>query len=338
WVAAHALIGLGRIAELRGDVAGARALFTEALPPLVEIEARPELARALAGLGRVALAAGDLPAARRSLAQSLVLSRASGVRPEIARGLEAFAELLAREGDQRGAVLVAGAAAGLREAAAHRHTPHPDGPAHPPGTSGSPVTRTPGHGARVERMLEPIRRAMGEPVVAQWFGEGSALGPDEAIDLALGPDGHADLKDDAAGTGTGPSAPHAGETAPGAGTSRPSARTVSLDVSGLEHPSPAETGPPLGSLREPVSAAAGPPGAPSAPVTPPSTLTAREREIAQLIARGLSNKGIARELVISPATAARHVANILTKLGFNSRAQIAVWAVDHQLADQPQLR
>jgi len=63
---------------------------------------------------------------------------------------------------------------------------------------------------------------------------------------------------------------------------------------------------------------------------PPSTLTAREREIAALIARGLSNRGIADELVISPATAARHVANIFTKLGFSSRAQVAAWAAQRE--------
>jgi predicted ATPase/DNA-binding CsgD family transcriptional regulator/Tfp pilus assembly protein PilF len=58
-----------------------------------------------------------------------------------------------------------------------------------------------------------------------------------------------------------------------------------------------------------------------------SGLTAREQEIALLIARGLSNRGIAEELFISPATAARHVANIMAKLGLNSRAQIAAWVV-----------
>jgi predicted ATPase/DNA-binding CsgD family transcriptional regulator len=59
---------------------------------------------------------------------------------------------------------------------------------------------------------------------------------------------------------------------------------------------------------------------------PLSALTPREREIAVLIASGYSNRAIADELVISPATAARHVANILSKLGFTSRAQIAAWA------------
>jgi predicted ATPase/DNA-binding CsgD family transcriptional regulator len=61
-----------------------------------------------------------------------------------------------------------------------------------------------------------------------------------------------------------------------------------------------------------------------------SPLTAREHEIVVLIARGLSNRQIADELVISPATVARHVANILSKLGFTSRTQVASWAVRHE--------
>ena len=63
----------------------------------------------------------------------------------------------------------------------------------------------------------------------------------------------------------------------------------------------------------------------------PGGLTTREREIVALIAGGRSNKAIAGELFISPATAARHVANILAKLGFTSRAQVAVWAAEHDL-------
>ena len=64
---------------------------------------------------------------------------------------------------------------------------------------------------------------------------------------------------------------------------------------------------------------------------PPGMLTPRERQVVALIASGRSNKAIAEELFISPATAARHVANILAKLGFNSRGQIAAWAADRQL-------
>lgn len=60
-------------------------------------------------------------------------------------------------------------------------------------------------------------------------------------------------------------------------------------------------------------------------------LTAREREIVSLVALGKSNREIANELVISETTVERHVANILSKLGFNSRTQIAVWAVEKGL-------
>ncbi len=62
----------------------------------------------------------------------------------------------------------------------------------------------------------------------------------------------------------------------------------------------------------------------------PSPLTRREHEIVNLIAKGLSNKEIADELMISPATAARHVANILAKLGFTSRTQVASWATRNE--------
>jgi DNA-binding CsgD family transcriptional regulator/predicted ATPase len=58
-----------------------------------------------------------------------------------------------------------------------------------------------------------------------------------------------------------------------------------------------------------------------------STLTARELEVARLIASGLTNPVIARELFISRATVASHVARILAKLGFSSRSQIAAWVV-----------
>jgi predicted ATPase/DNA-binding CsgD family transcriptional regulator len=57
-----------------------------------------------------------------------------------------------------------------------------------------------------------------------------------------------------------------------------------------------------------------------------SALTRREREVVTLIAASRTNLEIAAELVISRATVARHVANILAKLGFRSRAQVAAWA------------
>ena len=61
-------------------------------------------------------------------------------------------------------------------------------------------------------------------------------------------------------------------------------------------------------------------------------LTAREREVAALVAEGLSNGEIARRLYISTKTASVHVSNILTKLGMSSRTEIATWAVRTGLA------
>jgi predicted ATPase/DNA-binding NarL/FixJ family response regulator len=60
-----------------------------------------------------------------------------------------------------------------------------------------------------------------------------------------------------------------------------------------------------------------------------STLTPRERQVAVLIASGYTNKAIASQLIISPATATCHVARILAKLGFASRTQVAVWAAQN---------
>ncbi len=72
--------------------------------------------------------------------------------------------------------------------------------------------------------------------------------------------------------------------------------------------------------------ASGPRSRPGTRAPAPGGLTPRELEIVALIAEGHSNRAIGEKLVISPATAARHVANILLKLGFSSRAQVAAWA------------
>jgi predicted ATPase/DNA-binding CsgD family transcriptional regulator len=63
----------------------------------------------------------------------------------------------------------------------------------------------------------------------------------------------------------------------------------------------------------------------------PDGLTAREREVAALIARGKSNGEIASALILSKRTVEKHSANILSKLGFTSRAQIVRWAIEHGL-------
>jgi DNA-binding CsgD family transcriptional regulator/tetratricopeptide (TPR) repeat protein len=61
-------------------------------------------------------------------------------------------------------------------------------------------------------------------------------------------------------------------------------------------------------------------------------LTERERAVAALIALGKSNREIADTLVVAPHTIETHVSSILSKLGFTSRTQIAVWATEKGLS------
>jgi non-specific serine/threonine protein kinase len=72
-----------------------------------------------------------------------------------------------------------------------------------------------------------------------------------------------------------------------------------------------------------------------APLTPEARLaelglTRREREVITLVAQGLSNREIAARLVVAQRTAEGHVENILSKLGFTSRAQVAGWLAAHR--------
>ena len=80
-----------------------------------------------------------------------------------------------------------------------------------------------------------------------------------------------------------------------------------------------------GGPRAPRAADAGPP--------PPglASLTEREREVVALVAAGLSNDEIARQLVVSPLTAKTHVSRAMTKLNARDRAQLVFLAYEHGL-------
>jgi DNA-binding NarL/FixJ family response regulator len=70
---------------------------------------------------------------------------------------------------------------------------------------------------------------------------------------------------------------------------------------------------------------------PEATVAGLEVLTKREREVATLVARGMSNDEIAAHMVISPTTAKTHVSRAMTKLHARDRAQLVVFAYESGL-------
>ena len=146
-----------------------------------------------------------------------------------------------------------------------------------------------GIGPRIEEVLEFARGRLGASAAAALFAEGRETVAEDAVGFALAPDQD--------------------QLMPGPAAAAEPAWTDPSRLAALAGSGPRQdTG---GAHRGPT------------PLTP------REHEIVMLIAQGLSNREIADELVISPATAARHVANILGKLGFSSRTQVASWATRH---------
>lgn len=77
-----------------------------------------------------------------------------------------------------------------------------------------------------------------------------------------------------------------------------------------------------------------PPKAPPSSPVSPAKLTPRESEIIIMLARGASNKEIARELDLAESTVKIHVQGILRKLNLASRVQAAVYAVEHGLVPE----
>ena len=309
WEQGLALAARAAVLTRQGQLTAAQRAYEVALDVLRDNNGWG-VAQTLYGFGILARARGDQAGAMGHFSTALGLYREIGARPEIVRCLAGIAWLALSQGDldlaaaslaeslrlslatgQRLAIARGIQAAAVLAAARAA-------PAEAARLAGAALTllEAVGHRpsasarAQAEQLLDTTRRQLGQDTVAGLLAEGSALSAYAAVSYATG----ADVPQ------LGPAGPEGPQRA---------ARTA---------------GP---SARGPETAA--PPASPAG-LTGASGLTAREREIAILIARGLSNRGIADELVISPATAARHVANIFTKLGLRSRAQVATWVAEQR--------
>ena len=319
WNEGYALGTMAAIAGYRGNFRTAQRLGEEALLVMREIQQLWGSARALLGLGDLAQQRGEHGVAREYYLEALAVLREVDARPEIARCLAGLGRIALDQWDlvsarqhlteslrlSYGSGSRIGMARGLEALA--RLAVMEGNPALSLQLAGamtalrSQAHLPPVRGARTQRFLDAAA-GLGEHAVRRLWAEGEAMTPTDAVRLALG--AHADV--------FAPSA--TGATAAG---------TVATATA------------PASSIAARTSPAANSPAANSPAAAGPATaLTLREHEVVALLAAGLSNRDIAAKLFISPATAARHVANILAKLGFSSRSQVAAWAAA-QPASQP---
>jgi predicted ATPase/DNA-binding NarL/FixJ family response regulator len=296
WNEGYALGTMAAAAGQRGDLAGAQRLAEAGLAIMRGIDHEWGAARTLLGLADLARLTGDPDSARQRYAEALGIVREINARPEIARCLAGLGRIAMDQGEFSLARQYLAESIGL--------------------------SRSIGSRIGMIRGLE----AFADLAAAEQQ-------PDRVVQLA-------------AAAATLRQAAHLSARS-GARTDRLMAAAQGLRPesvarlwaggSALEASSAVELAlaPPHPAARgDGDDPAAGFPPRPGEKQTASSGLTPREREIVALIAQGRSNRAIAEELVISPATAARHVANILLKLGFSSRAQVAAWAVRKEDGDE----
>ena len=300
WNEGYALGTRAAAAALNGNLREAQELAQQALVISREIDQQWGAARNLAGLGDVARMRADPDTARRRYLAALAILREIDAPLEIARCLAGLGRIAMDQGDLAQArahlaeclqlCLNAGSRIGMSRALL---------------SLAALAVREdrPDRAVQLAAAVTALREAAHLPPLPgartqRYLDAAAALG--EPAVAALWARGAALTSSEAAELAV-PESAAPGRAAHDRAEPHPASPHRAAPLAG-EHPPPAASGPRSGAL------------------------TPREREVVDLIAAGRSNKDIARQLYISPATAARHVANILAKLGYTSRSQVAAWA------------
>ena len=300
WNEGYALGTIAAIAAHRGNLRAAQQLGEEALLVMREIQQFWGSARALLGLGDLARLRGEHGTARAYYLEALGILREVDARPEIARCRAGLGRMALDQWD------LVSARQHLSESLRLSYA------------SGSRIGM-----ARGLEVLARLSVMEGNPAISvQLAGAVTALRAQAHLPPVPGARTQRFL-DAAADLGE-----HAVRRLWAQGEAMTPSAAVRLALG--THPDEA-VGTASATRAAGVSAVQNrPASAPGTQHTTASGLTQREREVVGLLAAGLSNRDIAAELFISPATAARHVANILAKLGFSSRSQVAAWAAERQ--------
>jgi predicted ATPase/DNA-binding NarL/FixJ family response regulator len=311
---ATTLNGLGVILERQGELESADQIFNEALATYSQLGIVSGVAGVLGSLGLVAHERGDAATATRYHEQSVALAREIGDRWSLGIALNNLGEALRDLGEG-----TAARAAIEESLAIGRDRGDRRGVAFALDNLGG-LARARGDVPEAARMYAEalqIRRSLGEKLeISRTLDNMAALAvatheSAPAVRLAAA----ASTLRQSTGAGKSPAEAPArdaleqarrklGETAYQSAWEAGSAMTVEQAVEYALAHLPRDAGKPAARER----------------------LSRREREVAVLITRGLTNRQIAAELVISERTADTHVQNILNKLGFSTRAQVAAWA------------
>jgi predicted ATPase/DNA-binding CsgD family transcriptional regulator len=282
------LTQLGHIARGRGEWLAARRFYEEALPIRRELGEPVDVAVSLACLGHIARALREYQTARALYDESLALAAGQGHPAEITAAQHDLGRLAHEQGHDDEAAIWYGEAL--------------------------PVALQINHPRRIAYLLEgfAVLAASSQPDRALRLA-GAATALRQASGSVLPPNDRAALDRELEPARRQLGERHI-EAAWQAGAALTAEQAVTLALG------PALPMPGSGEVPVPEPEPALPPNSSSDP------LTAREREVVTLVARGLTNRQIAETLVVSERTAEWHVANTRSKLGLSTRAQLAVWA------------
>jgi predicted ATPase/DNA-binding CsgD family transcriptional regulator/DNA-binding XRE family transcriptional regulator len=344
WRFATALTNLGGLEADAGNFARAAQLQTDSLALFRALGAQRDALFCLICLGETALYKDDLVQARALLAESLDLSRALGDERLVAmteadlgflalaegegdRAAALLEESLARRWDLGEVRLLPGNLEGLAALAVareqHAHAAWLLGVAGGLRTRlGMPVPPADPTHSRTTRAT--AEGAVDAAIFAAALAAGRATPLAQAVESLVAAVRPASPRiaatpapiDAAEAAGPAERSAEAGA----AGPEMPPQRVIDYVWSGPAVPAPAEAPAAVPQRPRPVSAR-------QAAQQQFGGLTPREREVAVLIAQGKSNAEIAGTLVTSKRTVEKHVGNILSRLGFSSRAQIVAWVL-----------
>jgi DNA-binding CsgD family transcriptional regulator/tetratricopeptide (TPR) repeat protein len=350
WGIAGSLHALGTLAEAQGDDAGAMALFQESLALQCELGDKPDIARTLSDLAYIARRQGDYGQAATLQAESVALWRELGERRELARSLNALGDVARGQGDYaRAGALYEESLALFRQlgdVGAGAAVQHNLG--YVAGAQGDYARAA---ACFVESLVQFQERGnllsladclAGLASVAA--GQGPQQLPEaararEALRAArlLGAAAALRAPLDARGVLGEPAnqiewertvssvraqlAPAAFAAAWAEGHALSAEQAVAYALGEAGPMLPADDGPLHSPAPMPAMARAG----------FPAGLTAREVAVLRLVAQGLSDAAIARQLVISPRTVNAHLTHIYAKLDVASRAAATRFAVEHGL-------